>query len=250
MGEASSRTSSPATRVLHRLCRVVAGRGRSQPVRAGTEMPAPAGNSGCSRPCRLRLYRSVTPEVAGSSLVALVKVPAKWHVVLSVQTQDRGRPHSFRQVTSKTVKTGRKPIRGWRFQAEFARADADHESGVRPDEMAGGHGPANPSLTGEGRTPPARQEHVEAVVSAAADAEVVVVGPCRRFPEPAAFTALASLNEGAQGCGAAGGRLPRRSGGSGEASEVPARRQAGAALRSSSSFGLTCASMARFFLRS
>ena len=100
------------------------------------------------------------------------------------------------------------------------------------------------------RIRPSRRRPTNAVVSAAADAEAVVVGPCRRFPEPEAFTEFASFKEGAQGCGAARGRLPRTSGGSGEATEVPALRQAGAALRSSSSFGLTCASMARFFLRS
>jgi hypothetical protein len=37
--------------------------------------------------------RPVTPEVAGSSPVAPVKLPANWHIVLSVLAPDSRRPH-------------------------------------------------------------------------------------------------------------------------------------------------------------
>jgi hypothetical protein len=45
------------------------------------------------RSARKRHDRPVTPEVAGSSPVAPVKIPANWHIVLSVQTPDLARLH-------------------------------------------------------------------------------------------------------------------------------------------------------------
>jgi hypothetical protein len=85
--------TGPTTHLLHRLYRSVAGRSRSQPVRTGTKYLLQRVIQGGSRPWRLRLYRPVTPEVAGSSPVAPVKVPANRHVVLSSQTPDRCRLH-------------------------------------------------------------------------------------------------------------------------------------------------------------
>src|SRR5919106_592599 len=64
--------TSPTTHVLHKPYRVTAGPGRSQPVRAGTKYLFQPVIHGRSRSCRLSLYRSVTPEVAGSSPVAPV----------------------------------------------------------------------------------------------------------------------------------------------------------------------------------
>jgi hypothetical protein len=52
---------------------VVADRSRSQPVRDGTKCLLQRVMPGRSRPCRSSPYRSVTPEVAGSSPVAPVK---------------------------------------------------------------------------------------------------------------------------------------------------------------------------------
>src|SRR6266540_6468896 len=80
------------TRVLHRLCRAAAGRSRSEPVRSVRKCLLQLVIQGRSRPYRVSLYRSVTPEVAGSSPVAPVKISAN-RQVLSVQTPGRGRPH-------------------------------------------------------------------------------------------------------------------------------------------------------------
>jgi hypothetical protein len=73
--------TTSTTHVLHRLCRVVAGRSRSEPVRADTKSLLQRVIPGRSRPCQRRLYRSVTPEVAGSSPVAPVNPRAIAHVL-------------------------------------------------------------------------------------------------------------------------------------------------------------------------
>jgi hypothetical protein len=56
-------------------------------------MPALAVIPGHSRLYRLSLYRPVTPEVAGSSPVAPIKIPANRHIALSVQTPEWSRLH-------------------------------------------------------------------------------------------------------------------------------------------------------------
>src|SRR6266550_2149495 len=58
-------------------------------------MPALAVIPGHSRLHRLSAYRPVTPEVAGSSPVAPVKVPANWAILLSAQTPTRGQLHTL-----------------------------------------------------------------------------------------------------------------------------------------------------------
>jgi hypothetical protein len=73
----ASPDTSPTTRLLHRLCRVVADRSRSQPARSARKCLLQPVIPGRSRLCRLTLYRPVTPEVAGSSPVAPVKNPCK-----------------------------------------------------------------------------------------------------------------------------------------------------------------------------
>src|SRR5207247_3730780 len=60
-------SQQPTTRVLHRPSRAAAGRSRSQPVRAGTTCLLEPCNSGWEPVVPVELYRSVTPEVAGSS---------------------------------------------------------------------------------------------------------------------------------------------------------------------------------------
>jgi hypothetical protein len=69
------------------------GRSRSEPVRSARKCLLQPVIQGRSGPYRFSPYRSVTPEVAGSSPVAPAKVPANRHVVLSGQTPDSGRPH-------------------------------------------------------------------------------------------------------------------------------------------------------------
>jgi DNA-binding CsgD family transcriptional regulator len=54
--------------------------------------------------------RPVTPEVAGSSPVAPVKVPANRHVVLSVWTPDRTRLHRLFAARPNTRENGPKPV--------------------------------------------------------------------------------------------------------------------------------------------
>ncbi len=69
---------SPASHVLHRPCRVVAGRSRSRPVRSSTKSLLQPVIPGGGRRWRLSPYRPVTPEVAGSSPVApVLDVPAR-----------------------------------------------------------------------------------------------------------------------------------------------------------------------------
>src|SRR6266568_9642968 len=82
-----------ATHLPHRLCRVAAGRSRSQPVRLTRKCLLQLVIPGRSRPCRLRPSRPVTPEVAGSSPVAPVKIPANQDIVLPVQTPTLARLH-------------------------------------------------------------------------------------------------------------------------------------------------------------
>ncbi len=69
--------TSRTTRLLHRLYRVVAGRSRSEPARRRTKRLLQGIIPGASRLCRLSSYRSVTPEVAGSSPVAPVESTCK-----------------------------------------------------------------------------------------------------------------------------------------------------------------------------
>jgi hypothetical protein len=95
------------THVLHRSCRVVAGRSRSLPVSLGEKMPAPAVIPGRSRLHQWSSYRPVTPEVAGSSPVPPAKVPANRHVVLSGQTPDSGRPHRLFRTKARNTRKRR-----------------------------------------------------------------------------------------------------------------------------------------------
>jgi hypothetical protein len=82
----ASLVNRSTTHLLHRPCRVVAGRSRSQPVRSTRKCLLQPVIPGRSRLYRSRPYRPVTPEVAGSSPVAPIKLPANRDVVLSVQT--------------------------------------------------------------------------------------------------------------------------------------------------------------------
>src|SRR6266545_8188445 len=65
--------------------------------------------------------RSVTPEVAGSSPVAPVQIPANWHIALSVQTPDRSRPH---RLHLEATRSDLERAGGTRFQADSGRVQA------------------------------------------------------------------------------------------------------------------------------
>ncbi len=102
-----------ATHVPHRLCRAAAGRSRSQPGRSARKCLLKPVIPGRSRLCRSSPYRPVTPEVAGSSPVAPVKVLANRRIVLSEKTSDPGRLHRFCSPGDpKRPETGPKTVSG------------------------------------------------------------------------------------------------------------------------------------------
>jgi hypothetical protein len=68
-------------------------RARQSPQDEGRKALLSAGIPAYSRPSRNNQDRPVTPEVAGSSPVAPVKIPAKWHIALSGRTRKSGRLH-------------------------------------------------------------------------------------------------------------------------------------------------------------
>jgi hypothetical protein len=68
-------------------------RTRKSPQRRGRKALLTAEIPAYPRSARKRHDRPVTPEVAGSSPVAPVTIPANRHVVLSVQTPNRRRLH-------------------------------------------------------------------------------------------------------------------------------------------------------------
>jgi hypothetical protein len=150
LSPASPRVTKPAWRQRRRLLRIPhlsrccnvgqhliprASRRRSPEAPAGTGQ-APQDHErnallsqaipAYPRPTRRHQDRPVTPEVAGSSPVAPVKIPAKWHIVLSVQTPDRGRLHApsieATRNSSKRPDTGPGRLDFKPIHAEFTRA--------------------------------------------------------------------------------------------------------------------------------
>src|SRR5919198_5609343 len=81
-------------------------------------------------------------DVAGSSPVAPVKVPANRHVALSVRMSVQGRLHRlFRRASPKRSKTARNPSGDDNFKPTPNGVQADRESGVRLHKIAGGQAP-------------------------------------------------------------------------------------------------------------
>jgi hypothetical protein len=81
-GDVVEAGTTATTHMPHRLCRVLAGRSRSQPVRYLRNCLLQAVIPGRSRLWPVAPYRPVTPEVAGSSPVAPAKSPANLHFLL------------------------------------------------------------------------------------------------------------------------------------------------------------------------
>jgi hypothetical protein len=99
-------------------------RARQSPQDEGRKALLSAGIPAYSRPSRNNQDRPVTPEVAGSSPVAPVKIPANRQVVLSVQTPDRRQLHRpFRSKTRNGQKTARNQSPGCRVQADSGRVE-------------------------------------------------------------------------------------------------------------------------------
>ncbi len=91
----SSRTRSPEA----------PDRGRQFPQHQERKALVTAGIPGYPRSGRKRHDRPVTPEVAGSSPVAPVKVPANRRILLSAQTPDRGQLHTL---STESTRNGQK----------------------------------------------------------------------------------------------------------------------------------------------
>jgi hypothetical protein len=126
-----SRTSSPEA----------PARTRESPQSQGRKALLTPGIPAYPRSARKRHDRPVTPEVAGSSPVAPVKLPANGSIVLSGKAQRSTRLHKTRvRAGPNRPKTGRKRVRAPRRQAVCGRVEADREGGVRLHKMAGGQG--------------------------------------------------------------------------------------------------------------
>jgi hypothetical protein len=98
--------TSPTTPVLHRLCRVVAGRSRSKPVRSAAKCLLQPVILGQSRSCRSSPYRPVTPEVAGSSPVAPVfEAPTSRPVLRTLERPSRPCDRPRRELVVMTSRT-------------------------------------------------------------------------------------------------------------------------------------------------
>jgi hypothetical protein len=117
------------THVLHEPCGVVAGSSRSEPVRSVKNCLLQPVIPGRSRSEPVAPCRPVTPEVAGSSPVAPVKVPAKWHVVLAVLAPGLGRPHTpFRAEARRRAKRTNTRVRAQEFTRIQRELRAAHEA--------------------------------------------------------------------------------------------------------------------------